>query len=986
MAQNSLESIPGYLKESLNPNHAKQAESHLRSIESQPHFAINLIHTVASTNLDPGVRLAGALFLKNLVKRKWVNEDGEYLLFNDDVQYIKLEILNTMIKLPNNLQIQLGETISIIAELDFPHNWPNLIDDLVAKLSPDDFVLNKGILLVAHSIFKKWRPLFRSDELFLEIKMVLDKFAEPFMALLAKTDELITEAVSQNNSAKLTIYLDCFLLLVQIYYDLNCQDIPEFFEDNLTAGMTILHKYLGFLSSLVGDASDDTDVDSLIKVKTAIIELLLLHVTRYAEEFDPMIPNFITSVWELINTYVTQQPKFDLLAVNALAFLTSITKIVKYQSYFNNEQAINEIIEKIILPNIAFREVDEENFEDEPISFVRSDLEGSDFDSRRKSSTDFLRELKDVNTELLTNSVMTYVNRFLSHDDWRNRDIAIYLFTSLAAKGSVTNIGVTSTNMLVDVVKFFTDNIASYLTGDATPILKVDAIKYIMTFRNQLTKDQLLTTIPLLNDHLKNPNVVVYTYAAITIDKLFTMTSFSDSKHMPVFNKQDIEPYVNDLLTNLFQLILSNSAPEKLSENEFLVKTIMRVLNTAEDAVEESFKVTIMEQLLKILGIIAKNPANPRFTHYIYESLGLLIKFGTDKDGAKIKQYILLILPSLLEILSQDIQEFVPYTFQILAFLLENYPKTSPIPEEYKTLVKPLLSPAVWEFRGNVPGITRLLVAIMSHDSSAFASTSQELVPLLGVFQKLIALRANDTHGFDLLMGIFLYFPFDLISVHLNQIAILLLTRLKTSRTEKYIKRLVVFLMSLCCVPLNDTLNAKSQSRINSSFVINFIESVQQGVFQQITTSFILPTTEEFANLQDKKIAALGLSQLIVSEQFTQGSCKALLQPAVEQLCKNLSLLSGILKGTNVVENTILSGPNAASVPINEVDLESAAYGSSFSKIVSVQLKTFDPVPHIQNEDFKQIRFVAVASVKRLGESGVLSDLSDSAKAVVNAS
>ncbi|QEL59803.1 hypothetical protein CJJ09_001889 [Candidozyma auris] len=166
MAQNSLESIPGYLKESLNPNHAKQAESHLRSIESQPHFAINLIHTVASTNLDPGVRLAGALFLKNLVKRKWVNEDGEYLLFNDDVQYIKSEILNTMIKLPNNLQIQLGETISIIAESDFPHNWPNLIDDLVAKLSPDDFVLNKGILLVAHSIFKKWRPLFRSDELF----------------------------------------------------------------------------------------------------------------------------------------------------------------------------------------------------------------------------------------------------------------------------------------------------------------------------------------------------------------------------------------------------------------------------------------------------------------------------------------------------------------------------------------------------------------------------------------------------------------------------------------------------------------------------------------------------------------------------------------------------------------------------------------------------------------------------------------------------
>lgn len=984
MAENSLESIAQYLKESLNPNNAKKAETHLKSIESQPHFAINLLHTVASTNLEPSVRLAGALFLKNLVKRKWVNEDGEYMLFNEDVQYLKLEVLNVMIKLPNNLQIQLGETISLIAELDFPHNWPDLIDNLVAKLSPTDFVLNRGILLVAHSIFKRWRPLFRSDELFLEIKMVLDKFAQPFMALLTKTDELVNEAVTQGNSASLTIYLECLLSLVQIYYDLNCQDIPEFFEDNLTTGMGILHKYLGFLSTLVGDASDDEDVDVLIKVKSSIIELLSLHVTRYAEEFDPLIPNFITSVWELINNYVTQQPKFDLLAVKALSFLTSITKIVKYQSYFNNEQAVNEIIEKIILPNIAFREVDEETFEDEPVAFVRSDLEGSDFDSRRKSSTDFLRELKDVNTELLTTNVMSYVNRFLSHDDWKNRDIAIYLFTSLAAKGSVTNIGVTSTNMLVDVVKFFSDNIASYLTGDATPVLKVDAIKYIMTFRNQLTKEQLLTTIPLLVEHLKHSNVVVYTYAAITVDKLLAMTSFSDSKHKPVFTKLDIQPFLNDLLTNLFTLILSNTAPEKLSENEFLIKAVMRVLNTAEDGVEENFKVTIIEQLLKILGIIAKNPANPRFTHYIFECLGLLIKFGDEKDEARIGKYTSLILPALLTILGEDVQEFVPYTFQVLAYLLEKFPKSSPIPEDYKALVKPLLSPAVWDYRGNVPGITRLLIAIMAHDSTAIASGSQELIPLLGVFQKLIASKTNDVYGFDLLQGIFLYFPLDVISVHLNQVAILLLTRLKTSRTEKYIKRFVIFLMSLCCIPLNDTLNAKTQSRINSGFVIDFIDSVQKGVFQQISTSFILPTTEEFVNLQDKKIAVLGLAQLIVSEQFISGPFKGLLQPATEQLCKNLSLLSGILKGnTNIAENTITGGPNAASVAVNEVDLESAAYGSNFSRVVSIQQKPFDPVPHVQNEDFKQIRFIAIANIKRLGDMGALNNLSDTAKAVI---
>lgn len=984
MAENSLEAIPVYLRESLDPRNAKQAEAQLKSIELQPHFIVNLLNVVASTNLDASVRLAGALFLKNFVKRKWTYDLGDHVLSPEDVDYVKRETLNIMIKLPNTLQVQLGETISLIAELDFPQRWPNLIDDLVAKLSPDDFVLNKSILLVAHSIFKKWRPLFRSDELFLEIKMVLDKFAQPFLSLLTRADELITTAIAQLDRASLAIYFECMLLLVQIYYDLNCQDIPEFFEDNMGTGMAVMHKYLNLQTGLVGDSSDDNDVDVLIKTKTAIIQLISLYVSRYAEEFDPMIENFITSVWLLVTTYITKQPKYDLLAVTALTFLTSITKIAKYQSFFNSESAIKEIIEKIILPNIAFREVDEETFEDEPIAFVRSELEGSDFDSRRKSSTDFLRELKEVNTSLLTSTVMSYVNQFLAHSDWRNRDIAIYLFSSLAAKGSVTNIGVTSTNMLVDVVQFFTNNIASYLTEDASPILKADAIKYIMTFRNQLTKEQLLTTIPLLVSHLKHENPVVYTFAAITIEKLFSMTSFTNSAHTPVFDKNDIHPYVNDLLNNLFTLILSNSAPEKLSENEFLVKSVMRVLNTAEDALDESFRMTIIDQLLKILSIIAKNPSNPRFTHYIFESLGLLLKFNAGAHGANIPKYIQVVIPSLLQILSEDVQEFVPYTFQILAFLLESLPKSAPLPEQYSNLVKPLLSPAVWDYRGNIPGITRLLVAIMVHDPAAFGTSPQDLTPLLGVFQKLIASRVNDVYGFDLLEGILMNIPLNLLSGYLNQIAVLLLTRLTTSRTEKFIKKFVLFLMTLCCVPLNSELAAKTGGHINPDFVINFIDAAQQGVFQQVFNSFILPTTESYANLQDKKIASLGFSQLITAQGMTEGNYKVLLVPAVEQLCKNLSLLQGISKSGGMVGNTVAGDANAVSVAIDSLDLDSASYGSSFSKLVSIQAKSFDPLPQVSNEDFKQIKFGAVSNINKLAPMGVLALLSPKAQEVLS--
>lgn len=49
----------------------------------------------------------------------------------------------------------------------------------------------------------------------------------------------------------------------------------------------------------------------------------------------------------------------------------------------------------------------------------------------------------------------------------------------------------TSTNSLVDVVKFFSDHVFADLqaaAGAVEPILQVDAIRYLYTFRNQVRR------------------------------------------------------------------------------------------------------------------------------------------------------------------------------------------------------------------------------------------------------------------------------------------------------------------------------------------------------------------------------------------------------------------------------------------------------------------------------------------------------------------
>jgi exportin-2 (importin alpha re-exporter) len=103
--------------------------------------------------------------------------------------------------------------------------------------------------------------------------------------------------------------------------------------------------------------------------------------------------------------------------------------------------------------------------------------------------------------------------------------------------------------------------------------------------------------------------------------------------------------------------------------------------------------------------------------------------------------------------------EFIPYVFQILALLMElqaNY--RSDIPESYMALFPCLLSPVLFERQGNIHPLNRLLQAFVSNGSNQIIA-QDKISGLLGVFQKLIASKANDHEGFLLIQTIIEFFP-----------------------------------------------------------------------------------------------------------------------------------------------------------------------------------------------------------------------------------
>lgn len=905
----------------------------MKSRESEAGFSIAVLNVVADNSQNNAIRLAAAVFFKNLIKRKWTDEDGNYLLPVSDVEGIKSSIVDFMIQLPANLQVQIGEAISVIAESDFPDRWSNLIPHLVSKIS-NDIDTNNGVLTVAHSVFKRWRPLFRSNELFLEIQLVLDQFADRFLKLLQLVDNEIQN--NQQNQKALQGLFRTMDLLIKIFYDLNCQDIPAFFEDNFNTLFEIVLKYLVYSNPIL-ETDDEDESGPIEKVKASICELLKLYATRYMDVFSPLLQKFVEATWNLLmNTNV--QRKYDILTSKCLSFMTSVASSHEHSSLFTNAEVLSNIIKSIILPNVTLQESDEEMIEDDPIEFIRRDLEGSDSDTRRRAAVDFLRELNDKSEQAVTSTVLNYINEFLTsynadHSQWKQKDTAIYLFSAIAIKGVVTNEGVisnqnnTSINPLVDIVSFFAQNVAGDLVDENIHMmLKVDAIKYIYTFRNQLSKQQLIDAFPLLSNNLKSAQFIIYTYAAITIEKILAIRDPANH-NKTMFEKNDIAPVAKDLLANLFSLIMKGTTPEKLAENEFLMRCIFRILTSAKDSIVP-YADTLLTQSINILGVISKNPSNPRFSHFTFEVIGAIIKYTAPSAGVSTLENV--VVPPFMEILGNDISEFVPYVFQILAELLHFYPENQPLSDNYKQLIRPLMSPALWEFRGNIPGLVALLQSILRNGAQTVVETDN-LQPILGVFQKLIASKANEAYGFSLLQDIFYYVPPAALQKYTNQIAVLLMQRLQSSRTDRFVAKLSLFIYFV---------SAAEKPGLGPDYAIQLFDQVQNGIFGQIFGSFILQSTTKIHGVHDRRIAAVGLTKIL-----TQGS--AFIQgPYNSKWSESLVVLTDLLKSDLATPLDDNDNENAISELDNE---DSVSFGSSFSRLSITVAPPSNPCPSVKD-------------------------------------
>ncbi|ORZ34475.1 Cse1-domain-containing protein [Catenaria anguillulae PL171] len=929
LADPRLVEIASILQRTLDPNLQRAATQELHDRETVPEFPQLLLQIIAAPTVEYTFRFAAVVFFKNLVKRNWEIVEGEQQKISlADRAAVKAAIVDIMIAVPTQLQLQLSEAVGIIASFDFPANWMELIDQLVNKLSPENYVINNGVLQTAHPIFKRWRSKYRTDDLFSEINFTIDRFCPAYLAIFQETDSRLTAAIASGDAANAKLYMQTMLLMAKIYYSFIIQDLPDFFDQHQSIYWPVFIKYLQPNLSPLLDSDSDEDPSDLDKMQTVVCEIANVFCDKYTEDWKYM-GEVVQATWVLLTKTSTAR-KHDILVSRAMALLTTVVRRPAHRANFEAQDTLAAIVQQIVVPNLTLRESDEDMFEDEPFDFVRADLEGSDADTRRRSAADLVKGLLDQFEVPVRTLCVQWIDSIMAQsakagsakEATRAKDAAVALFMAVATKSQLSSTGVSATDL--DAVDFFVKHLLADLQTEQG-LLTVAALKYVHMFRQQLTKQQHMEAMPLIARHLTSPSNAVLTWAAVVLDVQLTQIFKPAAGEVAASTLAEIAKHLG-------AVIMRESTAQLVQEHDRVLRTLLRCLQHGYGDVQ-----AVMTVVMHGLNLAVTNPANPKFHHNAFECISMLVRQvcsggpRTPANPAAVSQFESFLLPVFQPLITNDVEEFMPYAFQILAQTLSYHAPGAGLPEAYETLLSMLLMPKLWDAQGSVPALVGLVQQYLSKAAAQLVQRNQ-LQPILGIFQKLLSSRATDAFAFDLLQAIVFHVDASAMSAFRKPLFTMLLTRLSAPGSPaNKLKFSLAFTQFLgfyfaCAQPSPDV-------------VIDAFNQVQPGVFTQIMTHVVYKNMSHMLGRIPRRIVCIGFTRMLAESSQVPGD---LVQPSLVEIIRFAAHLQADVNksGASAIEA-------GAEVDMQEADLDELAYKAGYSKLAAAGEKALDPVPQL---------------------------------------
>ncbi|KAI6204653.1 hypothetical protein M3Y94_00701100 [Aphelenchoides besseyi] len=819
---------------SFNSTEIREAEEAVKNCSKEAGYGFALLQISANENQDAGIRLAAAIALKNFIRCNWDSENELAVapLTAPERQQIRNGVLNAMFTSTNPIRPQLLESVCLIGARDFPFHWPELITLLAQHLNPEDLDRTYTSIACIEQLTRRYRHVNQSTELIKEIIHVIQSSADTLTRLYQRLVSVVVDDAERAGMSKANEdrIFEILLMNTKCYLSFISQDLPEFFEDHLKEWMDC---FFALLKIKADSHLHDNEPTQLNDIKRVECEIFALYAQRYEEAFNPFMMSAIEGVWQLLME-VDHRMRFDSLVGVALGFLSAVSERSIYSHIFQADGVLEAICQNVIIKNLTLRREDLEQFRDEPFDYFKRDIEGADLETRRRGATDFVRALTkhfEVKVfSLLSTSIQSHLTSYAQNPagEWLRKDVVYFLVSALASKATTERHGATSTSQLLNITDYYSTHVRNDLFNidfnSYPPILIADAINFVVLFRNHFQPEIVLEIFsgaePVALGILNSSQFILHHYVGYAFDKIY----LTKRDEVPLFNSQNIP--VHDYINGFCRALQRDGA----NKSPYLMKGLSRAFSligpeTALTA--NNYIVYLVEMIYKVI----QESQDQTFVDLIFECLEIVVRKAFQYVQSTIHSHLIPLIDMIIE---KNAVDLLPRALQLVGLLVdqavdERKRGQTVSGEVYERYFPLSLNTELWSRQENARGLVAILEAFVRTTPQSVL-TSQNIIAIMGLYQRLISSRMYEVQGFQLATVLLPHYEIDNILTTSN-ILVPMRNRLRTSKTSRFLHLFTNYIVQFA--------REKGTKHLSDQ-----LEALTHGLFDRIC-EFLSPETKK---------------------------------------------------------------------------------------------------------------------------------------------
>ena len=629
----------------------RAAETVIESEKTKIGFWQAMMQIASNSSYNEGrafdVNLAAAIQLKNMADYNWrygdyqkdigeldftdIDEDQPTIKISDaDKDFVKTNIIQAMAHAPSiGVLSQLEAIVNIVARYEMPDNWPNAMNEISDLINSENEQQVFAGLVALKEVTKRFEYEFNTkreplneiaDNLFPTVEKILESVIENYSDDATKVKHVIMKTLFFANQAKICHrYIKNFEVFMNIIYQVLMSTMPEELKQ-LTEDTEMINKYLKsdhwkmkiecmkLLNKLYGQLWDS--------------ELAVEEVQDLSKHFETNYsPKIINLSLEIIkssaHSYVADQ--IVSFAIRIIWKSTKTDNGIPQQL----KDEFEEILFKTCLPLLKMSPLEVEEFNDNPVSYIREQFDVSDtVNSTKNTAIDMMMYFATYKPDETSKEMPPYLEKFISYlyesfneyenghkEDFRIKESIMLALGQLEYE--LKKYG----NILEGI------NIHSYSNAqdpesseEGPKVITIESIikEHIfpeLTGENSILRARALWTYSELYMFIKEPEHIVktveYVYKSLLDEclpvKVFAGTSLHKLGKLKEA-KEILEPGVNEIIGAYLQVM------QEIDQDE-LVNALEEVVNIFDDKIEP-FAYELVQQLVSRFKKISKNESD----------------------------------------------------------------------------------------------------------------------------------------------------------------------------------------------------------------------------------------------------------------------------------------------------------------------------------------------------------------------------------------